>query len=280
MTKTENNEQHELKSLSGEAKTGKKLLQGTAILWFSIALIGQWIFVYYVATYFGGLLIEKGILGMKDTHLPHGYVEGDIFGNFAIATHVLLAVILMGFGPLQLIPQVRKHFPKFHRVNGRVYLFTAYLTSFIGLYMVLTRGVIGGIWGHIAISLDAVLIIIFATVALRYALARKIVQHRRWALRLFMVVSAVWFFRVGLMGWFALTGGVGIDQETFTGPFITFIYFGQMFVPLALLELYFRAQSSKSNRVKIATAMVIFGATLYMCVGIFVATVGMWLPLM
>ncbi|MCF6318250.1 MAG: DUF2306 domain-containing protein [Proteobacteria bacterium] len=208
---------------AGEKETAKKLLQGTATLWFIIALIGQWIFVYYVATYFGGLLIDKGVLGMKGTHLPHGYVEGDMFGNVAIAMHVLLTIIIMGFGPLQLIPWIRKNFPQFHRVNGRVYLLPAYLTSFIGLYMVLTRGVIGGIWGHIAISLDGILIIIFATVTLRYALARKIVQHRRWALRLFMVVSAVWFFRVGLMGWFVLTGGVGIDKETFTGPFITFI---------------------------------------------------------
>ena len=255
-----------------------KILQGVAKLWFVIALIGQWIFVYYVASYFGGILLEKGILGMKDTHLPHGYVEGDLFGNFVISAHVMLAIIIIGFGPLQLIPQVRTKFPRFHRVNGRVYLMTAYMTSMAGLYMVWTRGVLGGFWGHIAINLDAVLIIVFATIALRYAIARKIALHRQWALRLFMVVSAVWFFRVGLMGWYALTGGAGIDNETFTGPFITFIYFGQMFVPLAFLELYFRAQNSKSGGVKIAMAAGLVVATLYMSLGIFAATKGMWLP--
>ena len=38
------------------------------------------------------------------------------------------------------------------------------------------------------------------------ARSRRITEHRRWALRLFMAASAVWFFRVGLMGWTMLTG--------------------------------------------------------------------------
>ena len=183
-----------------KSMNAQKLLDRTAQLWFIIALLGQWIFVYYVAVYFGGILFENGIAGMKETHLPHGYVEGDWFGNTAIAAHVMLAIIIIGLGPLQLIPSVRKRMPLFHRINGRLYMLTAYMTSLAGLYMVWTRGVLGGMAGHIAISLDAVLIILFATISLRYAITRRIAQHRRWALRLFMVVSAVWFFRVGLMG--------------------------------------------------------------------------------
>ncbi len=42
---------------------------------------------------------------------------------------------------------------------------------------------------------------ICAAMALHYALARNIDAHKRWALRTFIVVSGVWFFRVGLMLW-------------------------------------------------------------------------------
>lgn len=255
-----------------------KWLNYSARLWFVIMLVGQWIFVFYVAKYFGGSLFENGVDGMKETHLPHGYVDGDVFGNTAIAAHVMLAVIVIGLGPLQLIPRLRARFPTIHRYIGRLYIGTAYITSVAGLYLVWTRGTVGGFLGHIAISLDAILIIVFATIALRHAMARRIPAHRRWALRLFMVVSAVWFFRVGLMGWYTLTGGIGIDNETFTGPALTFIFFGQMFIPLALLELYFKAQKSTSPRAKTAMAALLFAATCYMGLGIFAATMGMWLP--
>ena len=72
-------------------------------------------------------------------------------------------------------------------------------------------------------------------------------------MRLFMVVSAVWFFRIGLMFWFLATGGIGIDTETFEGPFLTFMYFGQMFIPLLFLEIYFRAQDSEKAGPKICS---------------------------
>ena len=97
-------------------------------------------------------------------------------------------------------------------------------------------------------------------------------------MRLFMVVSAVWFFRIGMMFWFMTTGGIGIDVETFTGPFITFIYFGQMFVPLLFLEIYFRAQDSQSAVQKIASTLLVLFATGVTAIGSFAATMGMWLP--
>ena len=131
---------------------------------------------------------------------------------------------------------------------------------------------------HIAISLDGVLIIVFAAIALRYAIARNIKIHRRWALRLFMVASAVGFYRVGLMGWVVVTGGAGIDFETFTGPFISFWGFAQYLLPLAVLELYFRAQDSTAASGRIAMAASLVVLTVAMGVGIFAATAGMWLP--
>ncbi len=255
-----------------------RLLALSGVLWFLAAAIGQWIFVYYILGHYVPILAKKGLPGLDESTLPDGYVPGDVIGNIAIAFHVLIAVIIIGGGPLQLMAPIRNRFPAFHRLVGRTYVVVAILTSLAGIYLVSTRGVPGGPLAPIAINLDAVLIIVFAIIAVRFAMARKIDQHRRWAMRLFMVASAVWFFRIGIMFWFMTTGGLGIDTKTFTGPAITFIYFAQMAIPLAFLELYFRAQDSQHAGLKLSAALAIFLATGVTIVGVFAATMGMWLP--
>jgi uncharacterized membrane protein len=268
-------------SLNETSRAGRapdQFLKFSGVLWFVFAAIGQWIFVYYVAASYIPALAQHGLPGLKDTSLPNGHVPGDIWGNLAIAFHVLIAIIIIGGGPLQLIPQIRNRVPRFHRVLGRTYVTTAVITSLAGLYLVWTRGVPGGLIGHLAISLDAILIMAFAAIAVSFAVARQIDRHRRWAMRLFMVVSAVWFFRIGLMFWFMTTGGIGIDPETFQGPFLTFMYFGQMFIPLAILQVYFNAQDSENAGLKITAALLVLIATGATGIGIFAAAMGMWLP--
>lgn len=255
-----------------------RILAASGVLWFAAAALGQWIFVYYVAAYYLPILTNAGLPGLATTHLPHGYVAGDRAGNLAIAAHLIIAIIIIGAGPLQLVPQLRGRFPAFHRAVGRLYILTAFVTSVAGLYLVWTRGTVGGMAGKIGISLDATLIFVFGAIALAFAVRRKIDRHRRWAMRLFMVVSAVWFFRIGLMFWFMTTGGAGVDTETFTGPFLSFLYFGQVAVPLLCLEVYFRARDSSSATSKLWTAALVFSATGVTAVGVFAATVGMWLP--
>lgn len=257
---------------------GSKALSLAASAWLVVAAIGQWIFVIYVAAFYLPLLARLGLPGLGETHLPEGYVPGDLAGNLAIAAHLVIAIIIIGLGPLQLMAPVRNRFPRFHRWVGRTYLTTALITSLAGLFLVWTRGVLGGMVGHLAISLDGILIILFGAITLRHALARRFAKHRDWALRLFMVGSAVWFFRIGMMAWIVLTGGIGIDFETFSGPFLSFWFFGQMLIPLALLELYVRARDSKSAMLKYTTTAVVCLATLVMMFGIGAATVGMWLP--
>ncbi len=257
----------------------QKALKLIGQIWFLIAAFGQWLFVAYVIGFYVPVLALSGLPGLGDTHLPHGHVAGDLVGNLAIAGHILVAIIIVGGGPLQLIPAIRNRFPALHRNLGRTYLFFAFFTSIAGLYLVWTRGVLGGLAGHVAISLDAILILAFGALAIRYAVARQFDRHRRWAMRLFMVVSAVWFFRVGMMFWFMATGGIGIDTETFSGPFIYSWYFGQMALPLLLLEIYLWASApQRHGAAKLAAASIVFVATAAMGIGIFAAAMGMWLP--
>lgn len=258
--------------------SGDRPLQLAANFWFITAVFGQWLFASYLMLFYGGTA-ARGELHLWKEKLTHGYVPGDSVGNTAVAAHLLLAVIIMLLGSLQLIPQIRTRLPVFHRWSGRLYLLAVVVTSIAGLYMLFVHGTVGGLVLQVAQSLDAFLILVFAGVALRAAMQRDFKAHRRWALRLFMVVSAVWFFRVGLMLWLVIhQAPVGFDPNTFTGPFVTFIAFAQYVIPLLVLECYFRAQDSASARAKIALSAVLVILTLAMAMGIFGAWMGLWLP--
>ncbi|MDZ4813131.1 MAG: DUF2306 domain-containing protein, partial [Pseudomonadota bacterium] len=169
--------------------------------------------------------------------------------------------------------------PTFHRWNGRVYLSSALVMSIGGLIMVWTRGSVGDMSQHIAISINALLIMVFTAMTLRHALARRIDLHRRWALRLYLAVSGVWFFRIGLMFWIVLNQGpVGFDAKTFQGPFLTFLAFAQYLLPLTVLQLYYLAQDRSGPRGRIVMAMGLVVLTLMTAVGIGAAAMIMWLP--
>jgi len=213
--------------------------------------------------------------------MPHGYIPGDTIGNVAAGIHLLLAVVIIVSGAIQLIPQIRDRAPSFHRWNGRIYILTAFTISIVGLYMIWVRGTVGDLSQYVAITLNAVLIMLCAAMALRYALVRKFSVHRRWALRLFLVAGGVWFFRVGLWLWMLLNNGpAGFDPKTSTGPALTIGAFGQFLLPLAVLELYLRARDRAGAPGRIAMAAVLFVLTVAMGVGIFEVTMNRWLPRM
>ena len=260
------------------ANRTERVLKAAATSWFVVAILGQWMFVAYVIGFYGRAAI-RGRFEEWNKVLPHGYVAGDTMGNLVVSLHLLFAVVVIVGGALQLIPQVRRIAPAFHRWNGRVYLSSVLVMSVGGLVMVWTRGAVGDLSQHVAISTNALLIIGFAGMALHHARARRIDVHRRWALRLFLAVSGVWFFRVGLMFWIvANQGPAGFDPKTFQGPFLTFLAFAQYLLPLAVLELYFRAQASGNARARIAMTAGLGAATLVTATGIAAATAIMWLP--
>jgi hypothetical protein len=256
----------------------RRALESSARFWFLTTVAGQWMFAAYVAVFYGGAAL-RGDLAHWNLVLPHGYVEGETFGNAAVAAHLALAFLVLAGGPLQFVAALRARLPKLHRWNGRIYLVTTMSTALVGLYMVLTRGTVGDLAQHVAICLNAILIVMFGAFAWLAALSRDFAAHRRWVLRLFLAVGGVWFFRVGFMAWVGYNGApVGFEPRTFTGPFLTFLSFAQTLLPLAVLELYFRAQGSERTAPSFAMAATLLGLTIVMGFGIFVAANVMWLP--
>jgi hypothetical protein len=246
--------------------------------WFVVTIISQLIFAFALASFYG-LTTLRGDVSRWGKFISHGFVSGDSLGNFAVAMHVASAAVIMLAGAVQLVPQVRSRFPVFHRWNGRLYMLAAVSASTAGLYMMWFRRTVGDIPQHIGSSLAAVLIWVFAGLALRSALARDFSSHRRWALRLFLVVSAAWFFRLlFFLTLLIFQGPVGFDPTTFRGPLLTYMSFAQYLAPLAVLEIYFWAQDHPSSLRRMATAVLLFVLTLGMVAGTFAVSAAIWVP--
>lgn len=142
------------------------------------------------------------------------------------------------------------------------------------------RGFVGASQnGNVAIN--GVLLILCCAVAWAAARKRDFPAHRRWALRVFVLAAGVWFFRIGLAGWIALNGGlVGFNPATMQGPALTALSLCEWAAPLALLELYLRAERSHRASVRWAVAATLVVAAAGTGYGAYRASVGMWIPSM
>lgn len=248
--------------------------------WFAVTVVGQLIFAFSVGSFYGIAAARGNSASAWNNHITHGYVPGDTLGNLAVYAHLLSAPIVILAGLLQLIPRIRDRAPSLHRWNGRLYILTAFTVSLAGLYMTWIRSSVGDLPQHLGSSLMAVLIMVCAVMALRYAMVRDFNTHRRWALRLYIVVSASLFIRAGIFLAFAINRGpFGFDPTTLSGPFLTFLTFAQYIVPLTVLELYLRAKDNGSAVGRFAMAATLVALTLALGAGIFIVTMGGWLPL-
>jgi len=242
---------------------GTTALKAAVRFWFVVAVIGQWVFLYYILALYGPSTLQGNFQAWsRNTHLLKGFVPGDTSGNLAFAAHALLAAVIAFGGALQLIPQIRARAMWVHRWNGRLFLLTALGVSISGLYMVWVRGARMNLLNGVGVSLNAVLIMIFSVLAWRSALTRDVAAHRRWALRTYLVANGQWFVRVGFMAWMILNHG-------HDGGFFRLWNFGCYLVPLAVLELYLRTQKSAGPRGRYVMAAGLVLLTLLMGVGIF-----------
>lgn len=255
--------------------TAHKVLLGTGVLWFLVAVVGQIMFAAHVALFYGGKALDGDIAAINK-RLINGFLDGDLAGNIVLLLHLVFAFVITLGGPLQLVPQIRAHAPRFHHWNGRIYLVAAVIMALGGIHMVWTRGVLGSFVNHFGITLNGFFILVFAAFAVRHAIAREIDTHRRWALRLFLAVSGVWFLRVGYMAWIiANQAPVGMT-ENLDGPFDTFNVFASFLLPLAVLELYFKAQDSDRPTPKLAMAGAMLVLTAVTALGVFGTGAIMW----
>lgn len=258
-------------------QSANRALNFSAVFFYVTAVAGQWVFVLYMILHYLRSYLASAPEEWLETAVV-GYVEGDVSGNLSFITHIFAATILTTSGALQLVPYLRNKYRSMHRWNGRIFALTALFIAIGGLHLIWVRDAVSSTSTGISVSADAVLILVFTVAAVLRARKRKIADHRKWALRAFMAINVVWFFRVGTTFWVLMNGGeqVGIG-ENFDGPFVFYWHWGSLILPLVLLELYFMAPK-RSPGFKAATAGAISVTTLAMGIGSVVAFFYLWLP--
>lgn len=255
----------------------RQMLAHSARFWFFITAMGQMAFVIYIAAFYGGSAL-RGDYDAWDGRMFNGFISGDLLGNLNILLHIVFAFVITASGPIQFIPAVRNRFRTFHRWNGRVYATSAVLISIGALYLTWTRNGIGAPILDVGISLNAVAIISFAVLSARSAMKRNFRSHHRWTLRLFLAVSGVWYMRLGFGLYAFLTGGqMPGSTQMLDGPFDISLNFAITLVPLALLELYFRAIDSKNGLAQSLMSAVVCVLAVATAIGSFMAAQIFWL---
>lgn len=259
-------------------RIAERLRQTAGMVWFLAAAIGQGAFVYFIAAFYGSRTVAGHFPAWNDKPLITGYVAGDGAGNFVFAAHVLLAAVVTLGGLVQLLPFVRRRFPGLHRWNGRLFFAVAALTVIDGLWLTWVRGTQLSLVSAVAISLNGVLTLMCMTLAWRHAAARRIAEHRPWAMRTYLLVNGVWFLRVGMMGWMILNHGRPGMNNTLSGPVDVVLVFGAYLIPLAAFEAYDAAGRSAKPAPKLLAAAMLLALTAFMAVGIFGTVALMWGP--
>lgn len=260
-------------------KTAARALSVAAAAWFLALVTGLWAFgIYIVGLY--GVGAATGDWERWNAVLPagHGYNRGDAAGNLALGVHLLLAVFVTFLGAMQLVPALRARAPAVHRWNGRVFVAVAFVIAGSGLFIAYTRGAVAGRYMTIGNTLNAMLLMACAALTLRFARQRRFDVHRRWALRAFVLMLGVFFYRLGMMLWFVANRGPVGHTDAFDGPFDIFLAFAHVLGPLMMLELYLLARDRGGTFAKFAMAGGMAAVALATAAGGLFAVMGLWLP--
>ncbi|HEY2750364.1 DUF2306 domain-containing protein [Phenylobacterium sp.] len=127
--------------------------------------------------------------------IPPG-VAGNVMRHPWLVLHAGLAATALIVGPFQFIPRLRAARPRLHHWVGRIYVVACLLGGPAGL--LLAWGTSAGPVAQFGFGLLAISWIFCTAQAWRLAMARRIVEHRRWMVRSFALTLAAVTLRLYL----------------------------------------------------------------------------------
>lgn len=148
---------------------------------------------------YGGIVVFSGIMRLAITGqaLTTGQpVDDPVFMIYVHqpwlpAIHILAGTVFMLLGPLQFIPSIRRHWPKMHRVTGRVFLVCGLIAAASGLGVEFTFPLRGGYVKRAAMVLFSLAMLVALALAWRAAIRRRIDLHRAWVVRAYAIGLAL-----------------------------------------------------------------------------------------
>jgi uncharacterized membrane protein len=182
----------------------------------------------------GVVLVEAGPYLRADEIAFIPYLEN----RFSLFVHVFGGSVALLVGPLQLMPAVREHSPLLHRRLGGLYLAGIGVGS-LGSVSLAFNSAVGWTVGASLLTLTGFWIITSA-VALAAVRNGRLTEHRRWAIRSFVLTFGFVTFRLmGALPIYPLSATV--LERTTTAVWLSWV------VPLFATELAFSWRSGRSG---------------------------------
>ena len=104
--------------------------------------------------------------------------------------HILFGLTALLGGPLQFSSRLRRRSPQLHRVLGRVYVSSVFISAAFALYMSFARQDMVWTWVHAVVWAGCTL------AALLLARNRQMVQRRQWMIRSYAVTFSFILLRI------------------------------------------------------------------------------------
>ncbi|MGJ8680207.1 DUF2306 domain-containing protein [Paraglaciecola sp.] len=206
------------------------------------------------------------------------YVENDMLGNLAYASHVLLAIAMILGGSLQVLPSVRNRFRKFHRINGRIVVGLACFISLAGMYLIIFRGTVGNLFMHLLTSFSGLVILVSGYMSIKTARNKNFTAHKVWAIRLYLAANGVLFFRLMIFAWFAVFGTLGVNTEDFTGITVMCVSLASYVLPLLMAEWVRDSNKHLKPIIAFPCACMLLVVSAIFLLGLFAIAAGSWYP--
>lgn len=257
-----------------------RLLHWSVKGWFAVAAAGMAVFAIYTLLFFVPATLTGDFAAWdRNTMMQYGYIEGDRTGNLQFAAHVMVAGFMTLAGMGQMLPVVRRRWPAIHRWSGRIFVATASVAAVSGLLMKWFRAPVVADMQNAFISFNAVLILVMAWLTITFAIRRDFERHQRWAVRLWLVASGVWFIRVGIMAWGLVHTALG-GSEGPMAPNFELVAAASYLLPWAIYEACQWAERRGNDLARLVMAAVISLCAALTLVGVAGASMVFWLPLL
>jgi hypothetical protein len=243
-----------------------------ATVWISTIIFGLYILAFYVFAVFSGELMQWNEV------LPGLYDSNNSSATIGIGIHFIAGGIILILGCIQLINPVRKRYPIFHRLVGRLYIIASLTAAIGGLTFILLKGTIGGWVMDLGFSLYGIFMFTAAIQTVRYARQKQFEQHRAWALRLFALALGSWLYRIDYGFWMLLADGYA-HTETFKGSFDQVMSFFFFIPNLIVAEIVIgRFTFFKKPIVQLLGALILFLVSIFLTIGSYFFIKHIWGP--
>lgn len=139
------------------------------VLWISLGLTVLFVF------------ITSEVLLFTDYPMYHAYRLQVVADRQLLIPHVLFGSLALLSGPLQFSSRLRQRHLQFHRILGRIYVVSVFLSAPTGVLLSVGRP------GFPGTSMQAFAWVVCTAAALITARNRQIPQHRQWMARSYAV---------------------------------------------------------------------------------------------